>query len=259
MANWSKFYLVRIEFLGFRFHGWQKQNDLKSVHLMVDKTVAFVLNHKDFKTLGCGRTDAKVSADDYAFELFLYDEIADEKEFIRKLNKSFPSDIRAKSIQEIDASFNIIQTPKIKEYHYYFSIGEKSHPFNAPLINDLGNDIDLESMKEGALLFNGKHNFKRFTAQPTEKTILEREVLFSKIEETDRYQGNFFPEKVYVFKVESKGFLRYQVRLMMGLLIQIGKREKTIDDLKEMLANPNGEQVDWIAQASCLNLHRISF
>lgn len=256
MAKWSFFYLVRIEFLGFRFHGWQKQPGLKSVHLMVDKTVQFILQHDTFKTFGCGRTDAKVSADDFVFELFLNEEW-DCDELVRRLNISFPSDIRAKSAEKTTAEFNIIQSPKLKEYHYYFSIGEKSHPFNAPLIRDLRGDTDLDSMITGAAMFKGSHNFKRFTAQPKETSNHEREILMSCIERTDRYQGSYFPEHIYVYKVQSKGFLRNQVRLMMGMLILIGQGKKSLEDLQEMLANPEGEQVRWIAQASCLNLHRV--
>ena len=71
MAKWGEFYLIRIEFLGFRYHGWQKQPNFRSIQGMVDKTFEFIFQHNDFKTHGCGRTDAKVSADDYAFELFL--------------------------------------------------------------------------------------------------------------------------------------------------------------------------------------------
>ena len=71
LAYWWFFYLIRIEDLGFRYHGWQKQPNFRSIQGMVDKTFEFIFQHNDFKTHGCGRTDAKVSADDYAFELFL--------------------------------------------------------------------------------------------------------------------------------------------------------------------------------------------
>src|SRR6056300_1477718 len=100
MANWTHFYLIRIEFLGFRYHGWQKQAGFKSVHGMVDKTLSFVLKHENFRTIGCGRTDAKVSANDYAFELFTQEELISEQ-LLHRLNKNLPSDIRAKHISPV--------------------------------------------------------------------------------------------------------------------------------------------------------------
>ena len=149
MAKWGKFYLIRIEFLGFRYHGWQKQPNFRSVQGMVDKTFEFIFQHKDFKTHGCGRTDAKVSADDYAFELFVLKDFQIEPEkLLMELNRNLPSDIRAKNIMEVNSEFNIIQNSSVKEYHYYFSSGTKSHPFNAPLIRDFGSQLNIEKMKE---------------------------------------------------------------------------------------------------------------
>ncbi len=256
MAKWTKYYLIRIEFLGFRYHGWQKQPGMKTVHLMIDKTVEFVFQHDDFKTLGCGRTDAKVSADDFVFELFCKEEL--DESFIEKLNRSLPGDIRAKSIEEVAEDFNILQHPKIKEYHYYFSFGEKMHPFSAPLIVNIPKNLDLEKMQKAARMLVGVHDFRYFTPKPSEESQLEREVLLSEIIPTNRFEGNFFPEKVYVFRIKSKGFMRYQVRMLMGTLIALGEGEISGGEFQDLLIK-NGEQVRWIAPGSGLCLHKVIF
>jgi tRNA pseudouridine38-40 synthase len=69
------FYVITIQYLGYRFHGWQKQPNVKTVHLMVDRTLNFILEGKQFKSLSSGRTDAMVSAECAAFELFLFEPI----------------------------------------------------------------------------------------------------------------------------------------------------------------------------------------
>ena len=258
MANWTHFYLIRIEFLGFRYHGWQKQTELKTVQGMLDKTFSFIFQHDNFRTLGCGRTDAKVSADDYALELFTYEDIPLEK-LHADLNKNLPADIRTKSVKKTDATFNIIQHPKLKEYHYSFSFGEKSHPFNAPHICDLGEDLAIHKMKEAAELFNGTHNFKRFTSKQSEKTVFVREIISSELVPYDKPNSPFTPENSYIFKVKSKGFLTYQVRLMMGALEEIGKGTFSINDLKDALENFDGTPIKNIAPSSGLNLHKVSF
>ncbi|MEQ9403834.1 MAG: tRNA pseudouridine(38-40) synthase TruA [Cyclobacteriaceae bacterium] len=258
MANWNHFYLVRIEFLGFRYHGWQKQKGLKSVHSMIDKTLLFVLEHNNFRTLGCGRTDAKVSADDYAFELFCMDPIIPEQ-LLHRLNRNLPSDIRTKSVMEVNANFNIIQDAHIKEYHYLFSFGEKSHPYNAPLIRDFGKLLDIGKMIDAASVFEGKHTFKRYVSKPSAGVNFERDILKSVIEPQNKLKGNLIPEHSYVFKVSSSGFMRYQVRLMMGALVDIGRGVWTVDDLIESLSNPNGSQIKHVAPSSGLVLHRVEF
>jgi len=258
MARWNNFYLVRIEFLGFRYHGWQIQPGLKSVEGMMNKTFEFIFQHQNFKVLGCGRTDAKVSADDFPLELFL-NETVDPPALLEELNSNLPFDIRAKSVEEIDANFNIIQHSKIKEYHYRFSFGEKSHPFNAPFVINYEEQLNIEHMQEAAKVFIGTHNFKRFACKPNENTNLEREILSAVIEKNTTLTGSFIPENSYFFKVSAKGFLRYQVRLMMGALIQVGKGEWSVDDLKNALINFEEEPINYNAPSSGLNLHKVSF
>ena len=258
MGKWTYFYLIRIEFLGFRYHGWQKQPKFKTVHGMIDKTMEFIFEHTNFKTLGCGRTDAKVSADDYAFELFSNESLLPEK-LLHSLNKNLPSDIRAKSVKAIKDNFNIIQHAKVKEYHYHFSSGDKSHPFNAPFICDFGKAMNIEKMQEAAKLFEGTHNFKRFASKPPEGTEFEREILSSVIEPNTKFTGQFAANNAYVFKVRAKGFMRYQVRLMMGALVEVGRGIWSITDLKQSLIDFNGTQIKHVAPSSALTLHKVDF
>lgn len=258
MARWSHFYLIRIEFLGFRYHGWQKQPKFRSVQGMIDKTFEFIFQHENFKTHGCGRTDAKVSANDFAFELFVNEQLEPNK-IIEELNNNLPSDIRAKTAVQVNSDFNIIQNSKEKEYHYFFSSGEKSHPFNAPYIRDFGAELNIDKMKEAAELFKGVHNFKRFASKPTENAVFERDILKSEIVENKSITANFTPEESFIFKVRSKGFLRYQVRLMVGALVNVGRGDWTIEQFKETLENPLGTQVRHIAPSSGLVLNEVTF
>ena len=254
--KYANFYLIRIEFLGFRYHGWQKQPGMKTVHLMVDKTVEFVLKHNHFKTLGCGRTDAKVSADDFVFELFCNQVLPEN--FIELLNRSFPGDIRAKSMEEVDGQFNILQQSKIKEYHYYFSFGQKMHPYAASLITNIPSALELSKMQKAARMLVGNHDFKNFTSKPSDDTLLEREILLAEIIPTDRFKGLYYPDDVFVFRIKSRGFLRYQVRMLMGTLIALGKGEVDGEKFQQLLLG-KGDQVRWIAPGSGLVLHRVRF
>ena len=258
MARWSHFYLIRIEFLGFRYHGWQKQGDLKTVQGMMDKTFSYIFQHDLHRTLGCGRTDAKVSADDFALELFTNEHIENEV-LLKELNRNLPFDIRAKSVEKASADFNIIQHSKMKEYHYRFSFGEKSHPFNAPFMINFGKRLNIDLMIEAASFFIGNHNFKRYVSHPSEHTIFKREVISSYIEKDTKKIGYFTPENAYVFKVSSPGFLRYQVRLMMGALLDVGRGDWNLTDLKESLENFEGPQTKHIVPSSGLNLHKVLF
>ena len=226
---------------------------------MIDRTFNFILDGKSFKTLASGRTDAMVSANEAAFELFLYEPIEDEDVFLALFNHNLPQDIRALSIKEVDESFNIIQHSKIKEYIYLFSYGSKNHPFCAPMMTTILDELDIDIMKLGAKLFQGKHNFKTYCYRATENGIYNREILMSELIENNLYSANFFPEKSYLLRLKGKGFMRNQIRLIMGALIKLGKGEITLQYIEDSLKPESKEVMDYIAPASGLILNEIKF
>ena len=253
------FYVINIQYLGYRFHGWQKQPTVKTLHLMVDRTLNFILEGKTFKSLSSGRTDAMVSAESAAFELFLKEPIEDQTAFLELFNHNLPQDIRALSIREVDETFNIIQHSKIKEYLYLFSYGQKNHPFCAPIMTTILDDLDIEIMKEGAKLFQGEHYFKSYCYKPTDNGIYNREILSCELVENTIYTANYFPEKTYILRVKGKGFMRNQIRLMMGTLIDLGKGKLTLEDIRVSLLPNSTCKMNYIAPASGLILNTIEF
>lgn len=258
--EFSHYYLVRVQYLGFRFSGWQKQPGQKTIESMLLKTLKFVLPDRELKILGASRTDAKVSALDGAFEIFLNGEpIDDLDEFIESFNYNLPSDIKVISIDKINNKFNIIKDAAYKEYIYLFSSGTKNHPFSAPFIVGITETLDIELMKEGAQLFVGTHNFKVYTTKSAGGGSLLRQVDKCEIVENDIFKANFFPEKSYALRISSKGFLRYQVRMIMGALILLGKHELTMDDLRASLEADSSFQLGYVAPGSGLMLSSLRF
>ena len=253
------FYVITIQYLGYRFHGWQKQPDVKTLHLMVDRTLNYILEGKYFKSLSSGRTDAMVSAENAAFELFLKEPLEDQNAFLELFNYNLPQDIRALSIKEVDAKFNIINNSKIKEYLYLFTYGEKCHPFCAPIMTTILDDLDIELMKHGAKLFEGEHFLKSYCFKPTDNGIYTRTILTCEIVENTIYTANYFPKQSYILRVKSEGFMRNQIRLMMGTLIDLGKGKLTLDDIRNSLLPESAEKMDYIAPASGLILNKIDF
>lgn len=253
------YYLVTIQYLGYRFHGWQKQPNVKTLHLMVDRTLNFILEGKRFKSLASGRTDAMVSAEETAIELFLYEPIEDLEVFLKLFNKNLPQDIRALTIKEIDSKFNIIQNSKVKEYLYLFAFGDKFHPFCAPILTTILDDLDIEIMKQGAKLFEGNHYLKTYCYKPSNNGIYTREILTCEIVENTIYTASFFPKKTYFLRVCGKGFMRNQIRLIMGTLIDLGKGKLLLKDIEASLVPDNTIKMDYIAPASGLILKSVTF
>lgn len=256
------YYLIKIEFLGYRLHGWQQQPGLKTVERMLRRTLKFIFEGRRFNILGASRTDAMVSASGAAFELFLHDQpLEDLEAFLHLFNLNLPSDIRALEIQEVDAKFNVINDAVKKEYVYLFAFGEKGHPFCAPFLMTFYEDLDIEKMKQAARIFEGTHNFTHFCTRPNDKTIVHREVLKCEITENDMISGNFFPQKSYALHVHGQGFLRNQIRIMMGALVLVGKGELSLDQLTRSLDPKDTDLAppSFVAPGSGLHLKEIVF
>jgi tRNA pseudouridine38-40 synthase len=120
-------------------------------------------------------------------------------------------------------------------------------------------DLDIELMNIGAALFLGEHNFSTFVTKPKPNTNFNREVILSEIVPNTKYTASFFPETSFIYRVSSKGFMRNQVRLMMGQLIQLGRQEITVEDLEQMLIQGRDKPLTFIAPASGLILEQIDF
>ena len=224
---------------------------------MVSRTMSFVLGHKKFKLLASGRTDAKVSANKAYVELFLDGDPIVLDEFFPLLNENLPADIRALSIQEVDKKFNVIEAPKGKAYLYLFSFGSKNHPFAAPYMTGIPKDLDLESMMQAAKLFEGTHDFKNYAFRPNPETKTVGTIDTSEIIENTMYTANFFPEKSYVLRIQGKGFKRHQIRLMMGILFDLGEGKIDLDFVKQTLEPGKSFKLERIAPASGLILNNV--
>ena len=254
------FYLVELQYLGFRYSGWQKQPGFKTIEGMLSKTLRFVLLNTKFKIIGSGRTDAKVSALQAACELFIEDEpLHDLKEFVKLFNENLPPDIKVIRISEVDDKFNIIQHPKEKEYIYLFSHGDKNHPFCAPFLANIVQELNIPLMQQAAKLFEGTHNFKAYTSRPRPNSQFVRTINTCILKENAVVSASFFPNQSYALHVTGSGFMRYQIRMIMGALIQLGKGELTMETLKDSLMDDSSVQLNYVAPGSGLLLHRINF
>lgn len=258
--KYKYFYILSLQYLGFRYHGWQKQPNVKTVELMLEKTLKTVLGHNKFKLLGSSRTDAMVSANCHKSEIFINEDINTEK-IIEDLNSNLPADIKALNLEQTDNNFNIINSSKFKIYTYTFSNEKKANPFSAPFIANFQSQLDIELMKKGAYLFQGTHFFKRYCYKPDSKKDFVREIFKCEIIDNTEFTASFFPSKSYQIVVSGNGFLHHQVRLIAGALIRLGLHEISLIELKDSLKEEKYKPypVGFVAPASGLMLQNINF
>ena len=93
----------------------------------------------------------------------------------------------------------------------------------------------------------------------TDNGIYTRKILTCELVENTIYTANYFPKKTYLLRVRGKGFMRNQIRLMMGTLINLGRGDITLETIKSSLLPESTMKMDFIAPASGLILNSIEF
>ena len=84
-------------------------------------------------------------------------------------------------------------------------------------------------MKEAIKYYEGKHDFRAFVTENADKENCIRTVISATIEE------DISNSQKIIFKFIGDGFLRYQVRNMVGLLFKVGQEKIEPSKVKEIL------------------------
>jgi tRNA pseudouridine38-40 synthase len=88
-------------------------------------------------------------------------------------------------------------------------------------------NINLPLIKKTAKLFIGKHNFKSFSTSELDDTIrIISSITFQKL------------NNHLTITIKANGFLRNMVRMIVGALLDVNERKKNIEQIKELLNNP---------------------
>ncbi|PSL05675.1 tRNA pseudouridine(38-40) synthase TruA [Cecembia rubra] len=251
-------YLFYLQYLGLRYAGWQKQKGIKTVQGTIERGIRYVLDHEDFTLLGASRTDSGVSCERGAFQLFLRRPL-EQVDFLEKVNESLPADIRLLSFQQVANSFNIIQDISWKEYHFQMAFGEKFHPFASANFGYFPGKPDPAKMQEAASLFKGQHDFRRFCSidkisENYQRNIFESEIIFH-----PHTGQTLVPENALIYKVRGDGFLRYQVRMMVSALVELGMGRLSLEDIRTALQSKDKNPLVRHASANGLLLYDLGF
>jgi tRNA pseudouridine38-40 synthase len=230
-------YLFSISYFGARYKGWAPQPNQPTVQRRVERVLRHVLGHEDFSLIGASRTDSGVSCVGGYVQIFLREKV-EMSSLLPELNEHLPQDIKLNSVQDVAASFNLIQSVKQKTYRYYFSKSKDFHPFASGFLVNVSGKLNWELMEKACSLFLGSHDFKAFCKPSENKTDYIREVLSAEICDSKEFMGQYFPEEIYYFEITGTGFLHHQVRMMMSAIWQIGTGEIEISEIEQRFESP---------------------
>jgi len=210
-------YKCIISYDGHNYMGFQIQEELKTIELEIENALKKLLG-KDIKIYPSGRTDKGVHAKGQVIHFDL-DNYIPEKGIKNGVNSYLPEDIYFKSVELVDENFHARFSAKSKEYRYYINIGEYD-PLKANYSINITN-LNIDIMELAIKKFEGVHDFKGFASA----SIDERKDTIKEIYHTEINQIDNYLEFVFI----GSGFLKYQIRRMMGLIVEIGRGKEPLE------------------------------
>lgn len=233
---------------GYNYAGWQKQENALGIQTIIEEALEKI-QKKPVEIVASGRTDAQVHA---LGQVFHFQSAMDMQpwQYVKAMNALLPQDIRIQSAEIMADDFHARFSCKSKQYAYiatYDVTDPFAYRYKAPLYQKL----DMEKMLEAASYLIGEHDFTSFSSsridsrKPRIKNVCMIEI---------RNKG-----KDVHFLFEGNGFLRYQVRMMTGTLIEVGKQKIQPLDVQHMLLEKNKEVCRYNAPPQGLYLMKVRY
>ena len=204
---------LNIAYNGTHFLGSQIQSETPNTILGNLEKVLHQLGIES-KVIASGRTDKGVHATGQICHLDLPEFWDDILKLKRVLNEMLPKTIRVNNIKKVDDEFHARYSAKKRVYRYIIKEGQ-SNPFENDFITFL-KDVDFQKIEKNMKLFIGEHDFKQLMKTGSEVNSTTRII----------YKAFAYKYKDFIIlNFEANGFLRSQIRLMVGAVLKLTSAE----------------------------------
>jgi len=217
-------YLITFSYDGTNFNGYQKQDGLRTIQEEMEKALTFINGGKEVFLVSSGRTDKGVHALCQKAHVDISVDITEYK-LKRAMNSNLTNEIHVINVEKVSDDFHARYMVKEKEYCYYLNMGEYN-PIERNYVYQYCKKLDIEKMRDAIKYFIGVHSFKSFTPSKDVRNNYVREITYASIDEHD---------KKIVFTFRGNGFIKYQIRNMVGYLIKVGEGKKEGVDIPKIL------------------------
>lgn len=213
-----------IEYAGFQYLGWQKQDISPTIQEELEAALSDVANEA-ISVVCAGRTDTGV----HAIQQVVHFETKSERtahSWIVGTNTKLPNDIAVTWALNVDEDFHA-RFSAINRTYQYFILNRKSRPaiFNG-LVTWEGRTLDFERMKQASRCLVGEHDFSSYRAASCQANTPIRTIHKLEINKYDDW---------FLITICANAFLHHMVRNIAGVLMMIGVGKKEVSWAEEVL------------------------
>ena len=244
-------YFMTFSYDGTNFYGYQKQPNKRTIQKEIENVLKQINDNKIVTIYSSGRTDAGVHALNQRAHFTLDIKISPER-LLKGVNALLPDDIYIKNIDLVEDEFHSRFDAIGKEYVYIINMGEYN-PIERNYVYQYCKKLDLVSMERGLKYLEGTHNFKSFVKCDDEIVDYVRTISQGLLTRDSKDLNKI------IITFVGTGFLRYMVRNMVGLLIEIGEGKRKPEDIIEIFKREDRRFAGKTAPACGLYLRNVFY
>jgi tRNA pseudouridine38-40 synthase len=238
-----------IQYLGTRFYGWQRQPHHRSVQEEIEQVLSTV-EQRPVTLQGAGRTDTGVHA---AAQVAHFDATSSipAHRWAAVLNSRLPEDILIRASASVEPEWHARFSASWRRYRYTIYTDARPNLFVRPFSWHYYHAPLDESMIQAALNpLIGKHHLAAF-----HRANSGRSHSWVDVQAAECYRNEPFIQ----IEIQANGFLYGMVRLLVGMLVQVGRGELHPKHFTELWVNQRREEVKYAAPAKGLCLLRVGY
>ena len=237
---------LTVAYDGTHYCGWQIQPNGITVEEVLNRVISKALG-EEIKIIGASRTDSGVHALGNV-AVFNTNTIIPPERICYVLNQELPEDIAIMKSEEVSLEFHPRYCNTKKTYEYQIMNQKIILPTLRNTHYFVSYEMNLEKMREAAEYLIGEHDFVSFSSAKTTVEDTVREIYsLDIIEDMNR-------ENQILIRVRGNGFLYNMVRIIVGMLVNVGRGFYEPIHVKQLLESQNrtSDRVTAPPQGLCL-------
>lgn len=238
-------YFVQLSYFGKPFHGWQIQPNAITVQETLNEVFSTLLNQK-INVIGAGRTDTGVHAREMWAHFDVEKAISDN--FKHKANSFLKNSIALQQVFEVEEDSHSRFDALSREYEYHISLNKD--PFKADYAWHIHKKPDIDLMQNAADTLFDFEDFSSFSRSKTQTKTNNCKIMKA----VWSVEGDHL-----IFTIKADRFLRNMVRALVGTLLEVGHKKRTIEAFKELILAKDRTKAGESAPAHGLFLTKVEY
>jgi len=238
-----------IQYLGTHFHGWQWQPHHRTVQEEIENALQSVLQ-RPVRIHGAGRTDTGVHA---AAQVAHFDAPAHipAHRWASILNARLPDDILIRASAAVSDSWHARFSAVWRRYRYTLYTDPRPNLFVRPYTwHYYYEPIDESSIQAALEPLLGRHHLAAFHRAGSSRAHSWVDVQVAECRRQDSFLW---------IEVQASGFLYGMMRLLVGMLVEVGRGVRSPKNFTEIWKSQLRDQVRYAAPPQGLCLLRVGY